>query len=205
MDLKFSEKLTDSLLNTHKAGDFSANERELAAGTGVTLLLAIPCRLLSRQCHLCWGHCCGPRLRRRTLCSQSPLESSQSREGYGETVDSMLPIPTVPPPEDKSLIQWTFPHFSSPHSHSYYYITLDGNQNKASLAGFSAKPRDFISVLLSTCDVLLCKETFNLRPQPNRKLLCEETTDVGEDAEKGEPSYTVGGNASWYSHSENSM
>ena len=26
-------------------------------------------------------------------------------------------------------------------------------------------------------------------------------TDVGEDAEKGEPSYTVGGNASWYSHS----
>ena len=26
-------------------------------------------------------------------------------------------------------------------------------------------------------------------------------TDVGKDAEKGEPSYTVGGNASWYSHS----
>ena len=27
-----------------------------------------------------------------------------------------------------------------------------------------------------------------------------ETTGVGKDAEKGEPSYTVGGNASWYSH-----
>jgi len=26
-------------------------------------------------------------------------------------------------------------------------------------------------------------------------------TDVGKDAEKGETSYTVGGNASWYSHS----
>jgi len=26
-------------------------------------------------------------------------------------------------------------------------------------------------------------------------------TDVGGDAEKGEPSYTVGGNASWCSHS----
>ena len=26
-------------------------------------------------------------------------------------------------------------------------------------------------------------------------------TDAGEDAEKGEPSYTVGGDASWCSHS----
>ena len=33
-----------------------------------------------------------------------------------------------------------------------------------------------------------------------RELTSQETTDVGEDAEKGEPSYTVGGNASWYSH-----
>ena len=27
------------------------------------------------------------------------------------------------------------------------------------------------------------------------------TTDVGEDVEKGEPSYTVSGNVNWYSHS----
>ena len=33
------------------------------------------------------------------------------------------------------------------------------------------------------------------------KLTSQETTDVGKDAEKGEPSYTIGGNASWYSHS----
>ena len=33
------------------------------------------------------------------------------------------------------------------------------------------------------------------------KLLSQETTEFGEDAEKGEPSYTVGGNASSYSHS----
>ena len=31
------------------------------------------------------------------------------------------------------------------------------------------------------------------------KLTTQLTTD-GEDVEKGEPSYTVGGNASWYSH-----
>jgi len=30
-------------------------------------------------------------------------------------------------------------------------------------------------------------------------------TDVGEDAEKGEPSYTVGANASWGITVENSM
>ena len=29
----------------------------------------------------------------------------------------------------------------------------------------------------------------------------QETTDVGENVEKGEPSYTDGGNANWYSHS----
>ena len=33
------------------------------------------------------------------------------------------------------------------------------------------------------------------------KLTTQDTTDVDEDAEKGEPSYTVGGNADWCSHS----
>ena len=33
------------------------------------------------------------------------------------------------------------------------------------------------------------------------KLTSQETTVVGEDAEKREPSYTVGGNTSWCSHS----
>ena len=28
----------------------------------------------------------------------------------------------------------------------------------------------------------------------------QETTGIGEDAEKEEPSYTVGGNANWHSH-----
>ena len=32
------------------------------------------------------------------------------------------------------------------------------------------------------------------------KLAGQETTCVGGDMEKGEPSYTVGGNASWCSH-----
>ena len=32
------------------------------------------------------------------------------------------------------------------------------------------------------------------------RINTQETTDVGEDAEKGEPSNTVGGNASEYSH-----
>ena len=32
------------------------------------------------------------------------------------------------------------------------------------------------------------------------KLTRQETTSVGEDVEKGEPSYTFGGNASWCSH-----
>ena len=30
-------------------------------------------------------------------------------------------------------------------------------------------------------------------------------TNVGEDVEKREPFYTVGGNVNWYSHMENSM
>ena len=33
------------------------------------------------------------------------------------------------------------------------------------------------------------------------KLTSRETTDVGEDAEKEEPSYTAGENTSWCSHS----
>ena len=33
-----------------------------------------------------------------------------------------------------------------------------------------------------------------------QNLTRQETTDVGEVVEKGEPSYTVGGNVSWYSH-----
>ena len=33
------------------------------------------------------------------------------------------------------------------------------------------------------------------------KLSTQEATDVGEAADKGEPSYTVGGNANWCSHS----
>ena len=33
------------------------------------------------------------------------------------------------------------------------------------------------------------------------KITSQEMPDVGKDAEKGEPSYTVGGNASWCSHS----
>ena len=37
-----------------------------------------------------------------------------------------------------------------------------------------------------------------------QKLTTRETTGVGEDAEKGEPSYTVGRNANWYTL-ENSM
>ena len=32
------------------------------------------------------------------------------------------------------------------------------------------------------------------------KLTTQETKDIGEDAEKGEPSNTVGGNANWCSH-----
>ena len=42
-----------------------------------------------------------------------------------------------------------------------------------------------------------------LRQLEWQKLTRRETTDIGEDMEKGEPSsYTVGGNAGWYSHFE---
>ena len=33
------------------------------------------------------------------------------------------------------------------------------------------------------------------------KLTTHETTNVGENTEKGEPLCTVGGNANWYRHS----
>ena len=33
------------------------------------------------------------------------------------------------------------------------------------------------------------------------KLTSQEMTDAGEDEEKGEPSYIVGGDASWCNHS----
>jgi len=42
---------------------------------------------------------------------------------------------------------------------------------------------------------------YHLTPARMAKITSQETTNVGKDAEKGEPSYTVGGNASWYSHS----
>ena len=41
----------------------------------------------------------------------------------------------------------------------------------------------------------------HLTPVRMAKINTQETTDVGEDAEKGEPSNTVGGNANWYRHS----
>ena len=33
-----------------------------------------------------------------------------------------------------------------------------------------------------------------------QKWTRQESKNVGEDVEKGDPSYTVGENASWYSH-----
>ena len=42
---------------------------------------------------------------------------------------------------------------------------------------------------------------YHLTPVGMGKLTRQETTNVGEDAEKREPSYTVGGNAKWCSHS----
>ena len=42
---------------------------------------------------------------------------------------------------------------------------------------------------------------YHLTPVRMEKLTTQETTNVGEDVEKRDPSYTVGGNASWYSHS----
>ena len=41
---------------------------------------------------------------------------------------------------------------------------------------------------------------YHLTPIRIAKIAKAETTNIGEDAEKGEPSYTIGGNASWYSH-----
>ena len=41
----------------------------------------------------------------------------------------------------------------------------------------------------------------HLTPVRMAKINKSGMTDVGEDAEKGEPSYTVGGNANWCSHS----
>ena len=42
---------------------------------------------------------------------------------------------------------------------------------------------------------------YPLTPVRMAKINNKETTDVGKDAEKGEPSYMVGGNANWCSHS----
>ena len=41
---------------------------------------------------------------------------------------------------------------------------------------------------------------YHLTPVEWPKLARQETTCVGEDVEKGEPSYTVGGNTSWCNH-----
>ena len=41
---------------------------------------------------------------------------------------------------------------------------------------------------------------YHFAPVRIAKLRRKETTHVGEDVEKGEPSYTVGRDASWYSH-----
>ena len=42
---------------------------------------------------------------------------------------------------------------------------------------------------------------YHFTPGRWQKLVRQETTNVGEDVEKGGPKCTVGGNASWYSHS----
>ena len=42
---------------------------------------------------------------------------------------------------------------------------------------------------------------YHLTPVRMAKIDKAETTIVGLDVEKGDPSYIVGGNASWYSHS----
>ena len=54
-----------------------------------------------------------------------------------------------------------------------------------------------------TCHQGNTNQNYNeISPTPVRmaKLTRQETTNVGEDVEKGDPSYTVGRNASWYSH-----
>ena len=42
---------------------------------------------------------------------------------------------------------------------------------------------------------------YHLKRVRMEKINNQETTDVGEDVEKGVPSYAVGGNANWCSHS----
>ena len=42
---------------------------------------------------------------------------------------------------------------------------------------------------------------YHLMPVRMAKLTTRKTTAVGKDVEKGEPSYAVGGNANWCSHS----
>ena len=46
---------------------------------------------------------------------------------------------------------------------------------------------------------------YHLTPVRMAKINKTETTNVGEDVEKGEPSCTAGGNTSWCSHSGNSV
>ena len=41
---------------------------------------------------------------------------------------------------------------------------------------------------------------YHLTPVRMAKWTRQETTNVGEDVEKGDPSYTAGGNASWGSY-----
>ena len=57
------------------------------------------------------------------------------------------------------------------------------------------------SISLAIREILI-KTTmrYNLKPVRMAKINMQEPTNVGEDVEKGEPSYTVGGNASWYRH-----
>ena len=42
---------------------------------------------------------------------------------------------------------------------------------------------------------------YHLTPVRMAKIKSQEMTDAGKVVEKGEPSYTVGGNASWCNHS----
>ena len=54
------------------------------------------------------------------------------------------------------------------------------------------------------CSASLAIREIKSKPPPHfpwGKLTRQETTNVGEDVEKGEPSCTVGGNVNWYSHS----
>ena len=44
-------------------------------------------------------------------------------------------------------------------------------------------------------------QRYHLTPVRMQKLTRQEATIAGEGMEKGDPSYIVGGNAGWYSHS----